>query len=390
MASKDLNELRDKLFNEKYEVLSVDEKYDATGDAPSIKATVILEKDGNQVSIQSSEVDFFMYVNELRGVANTEGKHEFIKVKNANQYNQDVDHLIDFDRSKVKRAVEEINSKKFVREYIASKLVDEFLENKRNVKYVKYLPLKSDYHYIKAAALIEAKRTLKKREQLIGKFPGAKVIIEATEQIFTSFRASGNGISDYQLYRSYVTFDIDALLNRVSAQLPAMDDTVKEFIKRGKLEPNIAIPKIINIYSRMLELSSPIINLLRVGLELKRGVSSPSKYYNLKRNLDILKSDTEYGSLFSCLDEQIRHSDAHVSITIDKAHQEINLIDARGRKAKIVRTYKFDELLRMSQVMEYELFPALIFTIILHDIAMLVLLLESREYLHLLLAIGNC
>ena len=94
--------------------------------------------------------------------------------------------------------------------------------------------------------------------------------------------------------------------------------------------------------------------------------------------------------MFGCLDEQIRHASAHASFRIDKVVRKVYLMDERGSKGKIVGTYTFDELTNMINTMQNEFFPVIYPTLVLFDIAMLDLLLVSREYKHLLLALGNC
>ena len=212
-----------------------------------------------------------------------------------------------------------------------------------------------------------------------------------TQGIFLkSFRSTGNALKDYKFYKKYVNFDIDDLGERISAQLIVADDTVKDFVKRSKIDANIAIPKMMNIYGRFFEILAPMINLIRIGLELKRGNSSPEAVYRVGENIKILKSDPDCGSVFACLDEQIRHSDAHASIRIDEATRKVFLIDARSGIEKIVQVYTFDELVDVINTMQNEFFPIIYPTLVLFDIAMLDLLLVSREYKHLLLALGNC
>jgi hypothetical protein len=178
------------------------------------------------------------------------------------------------------------------------------------------------------------------------------------------------------------------LYKQVSTQVGATDDTIKEFIRRGPVSWDIGIPKMMDIYTRCIEPLAPVINLIRVGLELRRGVSSPQKQCTLRKNIEILKLDPDYGSLFGCLDEQIRHGDAHCSVEIKG--NEVLILDLRPRKPKLVRTYKCDELARVALVMQQELFPALAFTLVLHEMAMLDLVLISKEYKLLLAAVGNC
>lgn len=390
MASQDFIDLMTKLHKEKYNMLSKRMEAHRLDESPSLTATVTLEKEGKQISIQSSEWDFIKYVVGLRGVADMTGDHKFARLRDLNQYNVDVEHLIDEDRSKIKSAVEEIKSGKFTREYSPSKLIDEFLGNKKNIRDVKFLPLKSDYHYILAAALIESNKMLKMQEMLIKKYPEAQKIVDAVEGIFLkSFRPTGNGIKDYRFYRKYLTFDIDELGERMSTQLKDADDTMKEFIKRRKVDTSISFPRMMNIYANFLEILSPLLNLVRIGLELRRGNKSPNKHCELVENIGILKSDTEFGPLFGCLDEQIRHASAHASFRIDKAVRKVYLMDERGNKGKIVGTYTFDELTNMINLMNNQFFPVVYPTIVLFDTATLDLLLVSREYKHLLLALGN-
>jgi len=391
MASQDFIDLMTKLHDEKYKMLSKRIEYDGMNENPSLKVTVVLEKDGKQISIQSSEADFLKYIVELRGVADMTGEHNFARLRSLSQYNADIEYLIDEDRSKIKKAVEEIKSRRFTREYSPAKLIEEFLENKNNVKDKKFLPLKTDYHYILAAALIESNKMLKMQGMLIKKFPEAQKVLDAIEGIFLkSFRPTGNPIKDYKFYRKYLTFDIDELGERMSTQLEDADDIMKEFIKRRGVDTKISFPRMMNVYANFLEVLSPMLNLVRIGLELRRGNKSPNKKRELVENIGILKSDTEFGPLFGCLDEQIRHASAHASFRIDKTNRKVYLMDERGSKGKIVCTYTFDELTNMINTMQNEFFPVMYPTLVIFDIAMLDLLLVSREYKHLLLALGNC
>jgi hypothetical protein len=390
MASQDFIELMKKLHDEKYKLHSKAIEYGGMDEHPSLKVTAVLEKDGNQISIQSSEPDFLKYVVELRGVADMAGEPKFASIKDFDKYNADIEHLFDLDKSRVKSAAEEVGAGKFKREYAVAQLVDEFLENPESIKDAKFLPLKDDYHHILVAASIEGKRFLRTQEKLLKKFTGAKKYIDATEQIMNGFKPKSNAIKGYRVYKNYLNFDIDQLMSRVSTQLPVADDTLKDFMRRDGVDADIAIPKMMNIYGRFLELLKPVLNLVRVGLELKRGKLAPDKDYSLARNIEVLKSDQEYGQFFNCLDEQIRHSDAHISLRIDKAVRKIYLMDSRVEKEKIVRVYTFDELMEMISVMQNEFFQATLSTLLVFDIGMLVILLASREYKFLLLALDNC
>lgn len=390
MASKDLINLMTKLYQGRYNVFSINISSKRVGDSFTTVASVVLAKGEEKITLQSTEWDFIKYLVELRGVVDVDGEYRFKPVKNLEQYNADAEHLLDIDKSKLKNAADDLRSKKFEFTYNPPKIIDEFLKSERNVKNKKFLPLKRDYHYILAGAFLMSKEMLKLNKRLEDKYPDAKKIIDAADKVMKSFRPTGNPIKDYKFYRKYLTFDIDELGDRMSTQLRDADDIVKEFIRRSKVDANIAIPRMMNTYANFLEILSPMLNLLRIGLELRRGDNSPNKHCELVENIRIIKSDTEFGPLFGCLDEQIRHASAHASFRIDKAVRKVYLMDERGNKGKIVGTYTFDELTNMINLMNNQFFPVIYPTIALFDTETLDLLLVSREYQYRLLALGNC
>jgi len=390
VASKDLINLMTKLYQGRYNVFSINISSKRVGDSFTTVASVVLAKGEEKITLQSTEWDFIKYLVELRGVVDVDGEYRFKPVKNLEQYNADAEHLLDIDKSKLKNAADDLRSKKFEFTYNPPKIIDEFLKSERNVKNKKFLPLKRDYHYILAGAFLMSKEMLKLNKRLEDKYPDAKKIIDAADKVMKSFRPTGNPIKDYKFYRKYLTFDIDELGDRMSTQLRDADDIVKEFIRRSKVDANIAIPRMMNTYANFLEILSPMLNLLRIGLELRRGDNSPNKHCELVENIRIIKSDTEFGPLFGCLDEQIRHASAHASFRIDKAVRKVYLMDERGNKGKIVGTYTFDELTNMINLMNNQFFPVIYPTIALFDTETLDLLLVSREYQYRLLALGNC
>jgi len=389
MASQDYIQLMTKLHEERYDVLSIEINAERVGDSFSTIATIVLIKEREQITLRSGEMDFILYLAELRGVVDTNGEYSFRSVKDANQYMTDAEHLIDEDHGKLNQAAKEIISGSFVFTYNASQMIDEFLRSQSNVKNKKFLPLKRDYHYILAKAFLISKETMEVHKRLIRKYPEAENVMRAIDTIMKSFWRTGNAIKDYKFYRKYLTFDIDRLARRMSTELPVADDTVKEFIRRGTVDADIAFPRMMDIYRQFVELSGPVLNLIRIGLELKRGNSSPTRTYRLGQNIEILKSDVDYGPLFSCLDEQIRHADAHASRRIDKVARKVYLLDARGSEEQIVGTYTFDEFIHVINSLQNEFFPAIFPTLILFDVATLDILLVSPEYKHLLLAVNN-
>ena len=389
MASKDFIKLMTKLHEEMYHVLSTEINAKKLGNSFSMIATIVLRKDGEQITLESNEIDFVQYSIGLRGVVDTDGEYSFRRVKDPNQHSTDVEYLTDKDHIKLEKAVKEVISGEFRLTYDVTELIDQLLAIGRNTKNEKINILKKDYYYILANAFLISRETLKAREELIRRYPETKRVINAVDTIMKSFWPTGNSIKDYKFYRSFLKFDFGELAKSISTELPVVDDTQKEFISRGKMDANVGILRMMGIYAQLIELAAPVINFVRIGLELKRGNTSPNSQCTLGQNIEILRSDQDYGPLFCCLDEQIRHAAAHASRRIDKAARKVYLIDARGNQRKIVRIYTFDEFCDVINLMTNQFFPAILPAIMLFDIETLYLLLVSPEYKHLLLALGN-
>ena len=131
MSSQDFIQLMEKIHKESYDVYSINIKAERQNGGFSTNATVTLEKDGKQISIESQSWDFIQYAIELRRSADIYGKMKFTRIKDLNKYYEDVKHLIDLDQRKINNAWEDIRSGKFVFNYQPKKLVEEFLSNKK-------------------------------------------------------------------------------------------------------------------------------------------------------------------------------------------------------------------------------------------------------------------
>lgn len=94
MASSDFIELITKLHKERYSILSTKMEFKRIGTDSLATATVVMEKAGSQITMESSETDFFLYIVELRRIADADGEYKLIRVRDLNQYWADVEHSI--------------------------------------------------------------------------------------------------------------------------------------------------------------------------------------------------------------------------------------------------------------------------------------------------------
>jgi hypothetical protein len=394
MVSKDLQDILQKIHTERYEIARTVTHGERKGSGTdfNIETSIILEKEGEQVTITTSEPDCIIYVARLRSIVLTDGKILRVPVKNTELYNRNIGSLIDKDNIKIEDALRDIVSGKFVFTYSPQKLTDELLESPANIKTLrnpKFLPLLKDYFYILALILKQSQELLRMHNELEKKTPEIKESLTAMGWIYAGFSlVTKNPIKNYRYFKSHVSFDSDRLFEQLSHQMEIIDEVYQSLIAKGRLNWRRDIPKMMGIYTRCIEPLRPLINLLRVGLELREGVRSPKKDYTLIQNIAILKSHAKYSSLFACLDEQIRHGDAHTS-TFVKGNQ-VEIRNGLTRKSKVIRTFKCNELANIILEMRQQFFPALMTATILNDFALLDQVLISVEYKLLLASLGNC
>ena len=383
-----------RIHGDKYSIddVVINVRRDSVDDAFRQKVTITLEKDDNRIILESAEEDFCLYAIQLQGIVDTEGDYQIVPIKNVQQYWDDLEYFIDNDRTHFNTARRDNEQGKFPCRYedlqSSAYLIQEFLERRRNIKNQQFVPLKRDYHHLLVAALMLSHITLIGQKQLEASRQNVKSVIRQLEPLLLPFRQKGNPIKNFKHYRAYITFDIIDWQDNIITQLKPLGDIMQDGIKKKSIPWDSATPMLGSIYHRCIELSKEPINLLRAGLEMKRGNQSPTKKLGLSQNITILKADADYGPIFHCLDPQIRHGHAHCSM--DFKEGLVRILNTQGRKAKIIRTYKPDEFTHIVDVLLHELFPALISIVILHDLAMLDILLCSKEYRLCLAAIGNC
>ncbi len=378
-----------RIHQDHFEIKSLHMEFKKIDEGFAGRATVVLRKESTEVTLVSSEDDFVEYTMVLQKVVDENGNYTLKPLKNLNQYWNDISHLADQDGQKVSAAAQELASERFKFSHNPGALLDEFLLQKKKKDDGKFIPLKEDYHRIFALSLLESKQALDARQKIIDSNPQSQKFFDGVDQIFIGLRPTGNAIQNYLYYKSFVNFDIDSLWKRLSNQMAIISDTFAEFMRRGTVPGRIAIPKLIDNYRRILELAKPVLNLLRISLELRNANANVEKDATLAKNIATLRFDKNYGSLFSSLDAVIRHSDAHVSIELENDKGLVRLLDARGKKAKLVRTYTYSDVSDLIREATQSLLPAVLIGFHLQEISMKNLVLASPEFTFRLLAVGN-
>ncbi len=373
MTSDDLRTILQKVHADKYKVVNVNTHLRRSDTNSTFEAdtSITLEKDGEQVVVNTSEPDCIRYAFELRSIAECDGEVLLARIKRPAQYDQSIEFLVSEDKAKLKNAWDELSSGKFTFRYDPLGLIGELLESRPTrgtLRNPRFLPLREDYFHVLALILRQSQESVQVQNEIEERLPEARELLTAIGWMYAAFSfVTRNPIKNYRYFKRHVSFDSDMLFDQLFHQMEITNEAMELLIAGGKLNPRIDIPKMMDVYSRCIEPLTPLINLLRVGLQLREGVPSPQKKLNLARNIAVLKAHDKYGPLFSCLDEQIRHGDAHTSTFIRGNQVEIR--NGLTRKSRIIRTFPCLELANMILEMKQQFFPALLISTVLNDFA---------------------
>lgn len=273
MVSNDFKKILQKIYTDRYTVLNTKIHGERRESGFYTEATITLQKDSEKLVIQTSEPDCIIYIAQLRQILETDGDILLTSIKNPQQYDDDLIFLVDRDRKKLNNALGDLISKKFVFNHSPIKLIDDLLESRakaRKLDSVKYLPLLEDYFHILAYILSQSKELLKMHKKIGDKF-SIQELLEAMEWMFTGFSLrTKNPIKNYRYFKTCLSFESDILFEQLSSQGQITEDIISTSFSNGqKLNCKRDIPKLMDVYTRCLEPLRPLINLLRIGFELR-------------------------------------------------------------------------------------------------------------------------
>jgi hypothetical protein len=356
-------------------------------DSQRITTSISLRKAAQHQEFKSEEPDVSFFAFEHHSFRNPKGTHEMRRVKNLNQYWEDVRNIVDEDGSKMRSAVARVSKPGYNAAFDADRLLEEAYRSEVRPFSKRYLPLKEAYFEVAAEYLVMSQIFLADQERLVKANPQVKKFIDASQAAFSAFMRDPDPISNFQRYRLLVDIDLRSYAQRLVGQLAIVGRTLDDLVKKGSMSPDEAVPRLLEIYKRILEVAAPILNVLRISLELKSGTSNPTPDLGLSENVRIIRSG-QTGGVFDCLDPNLRHADAHAA-HVEIEGGKVRLFDHKSRQPKLVAEYPIERIGRIVQEAHQALLPAIVNSLILVEMAMKDLLLLSPGHRFYILGIGN-
>ena len=265
MVSIDLQNILQKIHTERYKVARTEIRAGRKDTGTTfIETSIILEKEGEQITINTSEPDCIKYVAQLRSIVQTDGEVLRAPVKNTELYNQNIESLIDENKEKVMNALNDLSSNKFAFTYNPHILIDDLLNsipNIRTLRNPRFVPLRKDYFHILALIMKQSQELLGMHNAIEKKLPEIKRFLTAMEWIYMGFsRVTKNPIKNYKYFRSHVSYDTDLLFEQLSHQMEITDEVIQILVARGKMNWKRDIPKMMDVYARCIEPLRPLVS----------------------------------------------------------------------------------------------------------------------------------
>ena len=377
MASDDLKRLMSFLFQDKKTIQKTQIKLSQNDDGyASIEFT-----DG--VVFETKEFDAIDYVVNLRHSIDSSGDYKIVHYKDLEKYYEDIQFLIDHDQRKLNEASKELATGKFKFNYDVDKLQEEFLSSKTR-KSKKFEKLKSDYYYIVAYRLFEAKAAL----DLLNKYKSNSKTVEgyyvAIDKILMkAFRNDENFVKNYLNQRNANDFDLyDFLMQGLSA-VQHTSDLLSYYPPQG-MDGDRGVKLALDMYRRYAEACVKPLNLLRIAQEIIDGNPSPDPVKGAAENKAILSA--ALGSMLDCYHPHIRNSESHLSTRIDTVDKKVIIT----KNSKQVASYTYQEVLDLTNSIGNDFFPALMSALVMElRTILLIITYKSPEYKVALIGIGN-
>lgn len=220
------------------------------------------------------------------------------------------------------------------------------------------------------------------------KTPGFETYYRAIEKIYMkSFRIDPNFVKNYIRHKTTNDFDLVNYVTQIRAITRHLD-LLKTIYPKDGMPGDKGIQLLLDNYRRCAEACIKPLNLLRIGQEIANGNPSPARAKGAEKNKAILQP--VLGSLLDCYDPRIRNSESHLTTDIDAPHGLVRFYKDNGGHLELLVTYSFVELVKMTNELQNNLFPALVYKAYMEwRMMLLVITLNSPEYKLALLKIDN-
>lgn len=390
--SAGLPKLKDLITHKGFRAISVSVAFTTTTDPPPGTVRphcVVTVTNGNDtLELESDDLQFSMYALSLKKTRDQAGTRMLQPIMNIDKYWREMESLAKDADSKKNAALQRLTSNTFRFDYSPKALVTRFLAS-RKWGAAEFTALKRDYFEIQAYFLLHGKQMLSAQQALHRNKPGTEQYSDIVDEVLRkAFRTDVDFVANYLKFQEALASDTDDTLAQASAQHKIVKDTLEMLGGRKTVPGEIGIPHLLDIYRRLSESLVPMIKVLSEAVCVLEGRQRPDPTLGFTKRCEIIKRSS-YGGLLTCLDPAIRHSESHAATRVDKATAKVYLTEVIDGQRRTLGEYTFEQVTEMTRELLDVLFPSLLTSLYMHELALILVILFSPEYIELLLCIDN-
>jgi hypothetical protein len=383
MASEDFLLLTDMIYNKRWSIKEITHRF---GKDIGAKSTVVLTKDGQIQTIESSAEDFLAFALQHQQIVNAKGESKLAKIRDSDKYYDDIEKLGDIDGAKVNAAAKSLLAGEFKFSFNPYEGIRKILQDRITSNDPDIRGVKTHFFETFAGVLIESRQMLKLEKSPKKVNPTyaryASTYEKTLRHGFLGEADKTNIINAYKKYAEAIQIDHQDLLRRVSEQ-----ERYAEFLRQllasaGKADLQNGARAILDAYWRLCEVCQSMLYVAYVAVAFRENRILSRDRPSFEDLVACLENNPETRDLVEAVEPALRNSEAHCasSIIVESNHPVVIAYDCRTNPAREIKRYSLSEVTNKVNLLSKSLLGALSITLELFEYAFLLLVLDSREF----------
>lgn len=382
MASEDYTRIR-KLFWSGEKVTNVEVVFEAE----RATATVKFSTDDGPVTIRSEAPDAALLAMSFKlSDFGESGEDRLVPVQDTEHHYTRVQSLIDEDGTALHEAADRIEAGEATFTEVPRDLIEEFVTTHK-VGAHRFLPLRDSYFEIACLLIAERRQLTDQLAKLESTRPQVREIADATEDALdAAFRSEASPPLNYRLFVRRTDVDLKEIYRRLSMDREYEADLIEMLTEGGKVQGRVGVLYVLDLYRRFSEICAPVVNALRIAVELTKGNPEPEDRVRYPENCSVVRDALSPNPLGS-LDPYVRIAESHRKTRVDMTQPKEVIVPTDDGAPP--HRYSLEEVRQRYSDLSREIVPGLVLGYALFETKTLGELVDSFEYKSTLLRIGN-
>jgi hypothetical protein len=392
MASDDFLELTNLVYTQNWRPKKYEWRWNKDR---GYSASVTLERDGDVKEFSSTATDCAVFIAQIQRLADSKGKVKLEKIRDTNKYWEDVTYLLDENGEKLRAALELIAKGAFQFDFDPFAGIRKILQDKIPVNDPDVRGVKSHYFETLAFVLLSGRSSVEIKEKTEKNNPKFASYYGIFEKLLRKgFMPDGKDTEPVRSYRRFLDFtslDMIDLGRRVTEQERYTDFLAGLLIEKGRVEIENGVRAIVDIYWRMCEVCYPMLNALRVAIELSKSEKPSAEKLTFEDLVASLREDADACKLVECVEPLLRNCEAHCATSVRTETSGVYVVtyETRTPTAREISKMPFSEVDDKTKCLKYSLVPVLYVTLALFEYAFQIITLTCYEFKLLLITLSQ-